>query len=137
MQIKFLIIVATLVLSSCSAEWHLQRAIKKGVEIKKDTISVIDTVVTKEIFHDTTVVSKLNDTLFFEKEKWHVKIVRINDTLHVQGGCKSDTIIVERKIPADRIVNRIEYGKGIQNILKWLVILASMLIGGWIVFKKL
>lgn len=124
-------------ISSCSAEWHLKRAINKGIEVKKDTISLHDTVITKEVFHDTTVVTKPNDTLIFYKDQWHVKIVRINDTLQVNGGCKNDTLIVERKIPVDRIVNKIDYWSGIIVFLKWLVVLAAMLIGGWVVFKKL
>lgn len=132
-----LIIAALFLLTSCSADWHLKRAIKKGISLQKDTISVVDTVLTKEVYHDTTVVTKPNDTLFFTKDKWHVKIVRINDTLHVQGGCKTDTLIVERKIPIDRIVNKIDYWSGIVVFMKWLVVLAAMLVGGWVVFKKL
>lgn len=129
--------IALFLLTSCSAEWHLKRAIKKGIEVKKDTISIHDTVITKEVYHDTTVVTKPNDTLYFTKDQWHVKIVRINDTLHVQGGCKSDTLYIERKIPVDRIVNKIDYWSGIIVFLKWLVVLAAMLVGGWVVFKKL
>lgn len=132
-----IIIAALFLLTSCSAEWHLKRAIKKGISLQKDTISVVDTVLTKEVYHDTTVVTKPNDTLYFTKDQWHVKIVRINDTLHVQGGCKTDTLIVERKIPIDRIVNKIDYWSGIVVFLKWLVVLAAMLVGGWVVFKKL
>jgi hypothetical protein len=131
------IIAALFLLTSCSADWHLKRAIKKGIALQKDTISVVDTVLTKEVYHDTTVVTKTNDTLTFHKDQWHVKIVRINDTLHVQGGCKTDTLIVERKIPIDRIVNKIDYWSGIVVFLKWLVVLAAMLVGGWVVFKKL
>jgi hypothetical protein len=134
---KILIIVATLILTSCSAEWHLKRAIKKGIELQKDSISVLDTVIINEVLHDTTVVTKTNDTITLYKDQWHVKIVRINDTLQVQGGCAGDTIYIEKKVPIDRVVNKIDYLGGISKLIKWLFLLVLSIIMCLVIFKKI
>jgi hypothetical protein len=135
--IKILIVVATSILTSCSAEWHLKKAIKKGIELQKDSISVLDTVIINEVFHDTTVVTKRNDTVFINKDQWHVKIVRINDTLQVQGGCSGDTIYIEKKVPIDRVINKVDYLSGINKLIKWLFLLVLSIIICFVIFKKL
>lgn len=43
---KILILTITILLTSCSAKWHLNRAIAKGVTFEKDSVSV--TVVKRE-----------------------------------------------------------------------------------------
>jgi hypothetical protein len=92
-------------------------------------------VVRESVYHDTTVVTKPNDTICFTKDQWHVKIVRINDTLRVQGGCVGDTVVITRNIPVDRIVYKKEFGEGFKNILKWVVVLAAFFLAFIILWK--
>lgn len=134
---RFLVISLVIFLSSCSAEWHLQQAIKKGIELSKDTLSLVDTIITKEVFHDTTVITKPNDTVVLYKDQWHVKIVRVNDTLAIEGGCTQDTLIIERIVPYERVVNKVDYWSGIKPLLRLLAIILALLIAGWVVFKKI
>lgn len=101
----FISLIGLLLLSSCSANWHLRRAIKKDPSILiKDTVTVRDTLVSETISTDTLIVSKPNDTITIEKERLRIKILRSFDTLRVEGTCIGDTIYFEKKITVEKIV---------------------------------
>lgn len=101
----FISLIGLLLLSSCSANWHLKRAIKKDPSILiKDTVTVRDTLVSETISTDTLIVSKPSDTITIEKDRLRIKILRSFDTLRVEGVCLGDTIYFEKKIPVEKIV---------------------------------
>lgn len=101
----FISLIGLLLLSSCSANWHLRRAIKKDPSILiKDTVTVRDTLVSETISTDTLIVSKPNDTITIEKDRLRIKILRSFDTLRVEGTCIGDTIYFEKKITVEKIV---------------------------------
>jgi predicted DNA binding protein len=56
------------------------------------TIVMHDTIYTDRVVSDTIVVSKPQDTIVMEKERLRVRVVRINDTLRIEGECAADTI---------------------------------------------
>jgi hypothetical protein len=90
----FTLLFATLILSGCSAEWHLTRAIKKNPELLKlRTMIVMDTVVTEPIVVRDTVTTSKVDTIEMVKDKFRLKIIRNYDTLIIDGGCDADTIV--------------------------------------------
>lgn len=83
-----------LTLSGCSAEWHLTKAIKLDPSITKNRIvNVTDTVVTERIVVKDSVITSQIDTIVITKDKFRVKIMRSYDTLRIDGGCDSDTIV--------------------------------------------
>lgn len=126
---KFIkIVIISLILTSCSAEWHLKQAIKKGIEVKKDTIRVTDTLVIDSVRVDTTVISKEIDTIFIQKDQWYVKIERVRDTLKISGGCKGDTIYIDKKIPIEKIVYKPTIGKFADKILKRLTLILLLIL---------
>jgi len=57
-----------------------------------ETVVIQDTIYTDRVVSDTIVVSKPQDTIVMEKERLRVKVVRINDTLRIEGECQADTI---------------------------------------------
>lgn len=88
------LLFVTLLLSGCSAEWHLSRAVKKNPDLIKPTMmTVTDTVVTEPIVVKDTVTLSQVDTVEIVKDRFRVKIVRSYDTLMIDGGCDADTII--------------------------------------------
>lgn len=94
-----------LLLTSCSAQYHLKRAIKKDpLILQKDTVTVIDTVVTAPVEIKDTVTLLEKDTLVITKEKLKLKIVRSFDTISVQAECASDTIINTIRVPYEKVV---------------------------------
>ena len=57
-----------------------------------ETIVMHDTIYTDRVVSDTIVVTKTQDTIVMEKERLRVRVVRINDTLRIEGECQADTI---------------------------------------------
>ena len=103
--LKLCLTVFFCLLVSCSAEWHLKHAVKKNpMIVKADTVRVSDTIYTKPISITDTFVTKQYDTIEIIKDKFHIQIVRRNDTIRVSGGCKSDTIVRTVEVPVQKIV---------------------------------
>ena len=122
-----LIIIA--LLSSCSATWHLNRAIKKDPTIMVgDTMVVMDTVVLPPVAITDTAITKQHDTIIVEKDRLKVKIVKKLDTLIIEGRCDSDTIIRTIEVPYEKIIY-VEKEKPLQIVRKWLLYLLSAIVG--------
>jgi len=95
----------TLLLSSCSATWHLKRAIKKDPTLlNTDTIAIVDTIVTPPVTLTDTVVTRTKDTVVIQKDKLKVQVVRSYDTIMVDAVCESDTIVQIVEVPVPSIV---------------------------------
>ena len=94
-----------LLLTSCSAQWHLKKAVQKDPMIlKKDTLVVQDTFVVPPVVLKDTVTLKQHDTITITKDRMRVKIVKVNDTLIIDAKCDSDTIVRTIEVPYDKIV---------------------------------
>jgi len=128
------IIFLLLVLTSCSAKWHIKKAIQKDPSILfRDTVTVVDTfeVITDKVSHDTIFkVSK--DTVILKKDKLTIKHYYHRDSVYLFGECESDTIIkpFEVKVPYEKVVykERIKWG--------WYAFLLFCGLIGWNVLKK-
>lgn len=121
---KLLIIIAASVLSSCSASWHLNRAIMKDptIMVPKE-ITIRDTFYTPEIILRDSFYTKEFDTIEVVKDKYWTKIVRVRDSIYVDGGCKSDTVYLEKKV----FVPKVEY-KERDNKRLWIFLLALVIL---------
>jgi len=127
---KWLVRLITIsLLSSCSASWHLNKAIKKDPTILEgDTLVVKDTVVVPPVVITDTVTTKLHDTIIVEKDRLKVKIVKKLDTLIIEGKCASDTIVKTIEVPYEKItyVQQKTFAQNIQQLVFYfaLVLLA-------------
>jgi len=103
---KWLVRLTLLVLlTSCSAQWHLKRAVRLDPFIlEKDTLVVTDTVVLPAVAITDTVTTKQHDTIIIEKERLKVKIIKRLDTLIIDAKCDSDTIIRTIEVPYEKII---------------------------------
>jgi hypothetical protein len=112
-----------LILVSCSPQKKLNRLIKKHPElIKVDTLHVHDTLITESVVKDTVLNwNTLHDTAFIYKDKLKIKIVRMNDSIFVQGECASDTIYRTIEVPFN-YVQPIQKDKS-NNSRFWIFIL--------------
>lgn len=94
--------VAILLFTSCSATWHLKRAIKKDPSLLKggDTVLVHDTqIVTKEkVLFDSFVTTEY-DTITLEDSFVYTQVIRKDNMIKVYTKCKSDTVRITTKIP--------------------------------------
>lgn len=94
-----------LCLTSCSAQWHLRNAVRKDPTIlEKDTLVVMDTVVSPPVAITDTVIMKQHDTITLVKDRLRVRIVKVNDTITIDAICDSDTIISIVEVPYEKIV---------------------------------
>jgi len=92
-------------LFSCSPQKRLERLVNRNPELRlPDTLIVRDTLITPIVQADTTLhIEQLYDTVVIEKERLQVKLLRIRDTLYVDGKCNPDTIYYEKQIPVEKI----------------------------------
>jgi len=98
-----LILLSSLI--SCSAQWHLKKAVQKDpLILVKDTLVVTDTVVSPPVAITDTVIMKQHDTITLVKDRLKVKIVKVNDTITIDAICDSDTIISIVEVPYEKIL---------------------------------
>ena len=94
--------IAILLFASCSANWHLNRAIKKDPSLLKggDTVLVHDTVITtkERVLYDSFVTT-CYDTLTVEDSFVYTQVIRKDNVIKVYTKCKSDTVRITTKIP--------------------------------------
>lgn len=90
---------------SCSAQWHLKKAVQKDpLVLEKDTMVVTNTVVSPPVVITDTVTLKQHDTITLVKDRLRVQLVKVNDTITIDAICDSDTIISVIEVPYEKIV---------------------------------
>ena len=98
-----LILLSSLI--SCSAQWHLKKAVQKDpLILVKDTLVVTDTVVSPPVAITDTVTLKQHDTITLVKDRLKVEIVKVNDTITINAECASDTIVTTIEVPYEKII---------------------------------
>ena len=99
-------LICLVALTSCSASFHLRRAIEKDPTIiQPEIVQVMDTVIITPLERvETTFVALPIDTITIEKERLRIKIRRIHDTLRVEGECRSDTIRITETIELPPVI---------------------------------
>ena len=109
-----------LTLSGCSAEWHLRKAVRKNPELlKSQTINVTDTIVLPGVALMDTVILKQVDTITLVKDRFRVKIMRSFDTLIIDGGCDSDTIVRTVQVVVPQLVRSESRMQKVQRFTFW------------------
>ena len=108
MQFRLFFIVLGLVLialASCSPQKQLAKLLEKYPELlQTETITVTDTVIVPEQHYDTAFIwNSIIDTFTVEKENLWLKIIRHTDTITVEGGARTDTIIQYKNVEVEKI----------------------------------
>jgi hypothetical protein len=83
-----------LLLTSCSANWHLQQATKKGARVTQDKWDTV--IVTKERQLFDTLILKEIDSVVVRKDNIQVSLIRKFDTIRLKAICLPDTIRVTK-----------------------------------------
>jgi len=131
--------LSVLLLTGCSAEWHLSKAVSKNPQLMKSlTMTVTDTVVTEPIaVRDTVTISQV-DTVEIVKDRFRVKIMRSYDTLIIDGGCDADTIVRTISVAVPQLVVGETRFQRVQRYTFWgLVLLLLIAIAVAIIRKNL
>lgn len=99
------LVVGSLMLHSCGAQWHLKRAIAKDPTLAQDTVVRIDTtIITQSVELRDTITIKEVDTIQIVKDGVVVDIQRYYDTLVVDVECPPDTITIYKEKKVQQVV---------------------------------
>jgi hypothetical protein len=137
MKCRYILPLLILILSGCSAEWHLSKAVKKNPSLLKERItSVTDTVVVEPIaVRDTVTLSKV-DTVEIAKDRFRVKIMRSYDTLIIDGGCDADTIVRTISVQVPQLVVGETKFQRIQRYTFWGLVSLLLIAIALIIIRK-
>jgi len=127
MIVRLAVLSLCVILTSCGANFHLNRAIAKDPTMLQKQVVRVDTMlITKEKILRDTIVSNKYDTINTIKNNVSLRIVRINDTIIVDAICPQDTIFFTKEIEVDKIV----YSKkrSLEVILLWVFIITLLLL---------
>ena len=122
-------------LTSCSAQWHLKKAVQKDpLILEKDTLVVTDTVVSPPVAITDTVTLKQHDTITVVKDRLKVQLVKVNDTVIIDAVCDSDTIVTIVEVPYEKVVY-VEKATLLDKF-KDLILAGGILLGCFIVIGR-
>ena len=132
MRISFIAII--LLLTGCSANWHMKRAIAKNPSIVDSSLVVKfdTTIITESVEYRDTFVTKSIDTIVINNGKSTTKIIRHHDTIRVDQIIRGDTIVINKEIRVPQVIYT-EAKK--PNYLLYLVILLIGLFGVYRLIK--
>ena len=124
-------ILILLILSSCSPIKRHSRLVRKYPFVHTtDSVKLIDTIrlTTNKVVSDTIVhESLLFDTVIVTKDNLTVKVVKIRDSVYINGEC--DTIfidkVIERKIPVKYYETKNEINL---SLLIWVISLGLIIL---------
>jgi hypothetical protein len=122
-----------LFMSSCSAQWHLDKAIKKDPSIIRErVVTIIDTLIVRDsiIQRDTFIMRKV-DTAIIETEKFKTIVYRHHDTFRIETKIKGDTIRITKQIT---LPPTIQYKR--QSIWPFIVAVVGLFLALWAMYNK-
>lgn len=123
---KFILIL--LIFSSCSAEYHIKKAISKNPSILIEQTIEVDTLIITDSFAFTdTFTIKTVDTLVIENERFKTVLIRSHDTMILSTIVKPDTVRFTKTITLPPTV---EYIK--KKIPIWVYVLLAIFGVGFI-----
>jgi hypothetical protein len=122
-----------ILLTGCSANWHLKRAISKdptiltqGVVIDRvtDTIEVITPELRVDTLHRFSTDTV---TTYVDRVRIRTKVDTLNRTVYVDVVCPGDTIYVPYEYEKTVIQPRVKHG------LDWWWLLVALIVGGFLI----
>lgn len=130
------VIILLVMLTGCSAEWHLKKAIKKCPEMAQISVYGIDTIVVRDsVTFTDTFVSKTIDTFTIEKEGVKTIVYRNHDVIRIKTIVKPDTIRIQKTIRVPQVYYE-ERFKIPQMVGIGLALLLALLFLILLIFRK-
>ena len=96
--------------------------------LEKDTVVVVDTLVTAPVTVRDTVTLSNRDTVTITKDKLTVRLVRLFDTIAIEAECASDTIVRTIEVPYEKVVY-VQQKTLKQKLQTWALYLVVAFIG--------
>lgn len=106
-------LMVILLLTGCSAKWHLNQAIKKNPAMAQISIYGIDTVFVRDsIFMTDTFTTTEVDTVTVTKDGVTTVVYRNHDVIRVKTVVKADTIRYTKTITLPPQIKFVEANRG-------------------------
>jgi len=139
----FYLIFISIFLSSCSAKWHYNKAVKKGLEIieKSQTITITTIDSIPVIKHDTIVFEHFytqKDTVIYYKDVYIPKTIReirienklIRDTIRIKE--KADVQLAKEETMQTKIEHKSSPFLRFLGRMWWIFIIGGVALGLYI-----
>ena len=118
-------LIILVMLTGCSAQWHLDKAVKKDPSIIKPSTHTIDTIIlTDSVTITDTFVTKTIDTITLEKDGVKTIVYRDHDIIRIKTVVKPDTIRIQKTIT----IPQVQYKERITTTQKVGVIIGFVLL---------
>jgi len=130
---KLKVVVILLMLTSCSASYHLKRAIAKDPTIVKSQPVIIDTTVIIPIKPSKgTFIIHRDTSLTFEQNGVKTLLKVVHDTFTIEVECPPDTIRIQKEI----LVPKVVYQEKLSNFDLVKLVIVSLIIISLIAFVR-
>lgn len=122
-------IILIFLLTGCSAEWHLNQAIKKNPAMAQISVYGIDTIFVRDsiTMTDTFTTTEV-DTVTVTKDGVTTVVYRNHDVIRVKTIVKADTIRYTKTITLPPQIKFVERKKGMEKYGPYLGILLLILL---------
>ena len=101
-----LFLIMMYLLQSCSAGWHLRKAISKDPNIlmQRDTVVETKVVVQEKTVTEKLIVNQIDTVVLMSPDGVQVRLERIYDTVMVDVICPAETVMVETIVELPPVV---------------------------------
>jgi hypothetical protein len=123
-------VVLMVLLSSCSAQWHLKQACKKDGAICQPKIFVLDTIIytdSVEIYEE--FYTEVHDTIIIDTGSIRVEIYRDHDIIRTYIKQRPDTIKITKTVSVPQVIMKENYWN------PWVILIALISILLWLIKK--
>jgi hypothetical protein len=123
-------VVLMVLLSSCSAQWHLKQACKKDSTICQPKIFVLDTIVytdSIEIYEE--FYTEVHDTIIIDTGSVRVEIYRDHDIIRTYIKQRPDTLRITKTISVPQVIMKEK------DWNPWVILIALISILLWLIKK--
>jgi len=136
--VLFLIMMLMALIQSCSAGWHLKKAISKdpNILIQRDTVVETEVVVEEKTVTEKLIVNQIDTVVLMSPDGVKVRLERIYDTVMVDVICPPETLMVETIVEMPPVVEYKE-SKSKNKYQEWGLALLGFFIVLMIVRKLL
>jgi hypothetical protein len=123
-------VVLMVLLSSCSAQWHLKQACKKDGAICKPQVIKLDTIIyTDSVEIYETFETEVHDTIIIDTGSVRVEIYRDHDIIRTYIKQRPDTIKITKTVNVPQVIMK-------ENDWNpWVILIALISILLWLIKK--
>jgi hypothetical protein len=134
--ILFIIMMLMAIVQSCSAGWHLRKAISKDPNIlmQRDTVVETEVVVQEKTVTEKLIVNQIDTVILTSPDGVQVRLERIYDTVMVDVICPPETLMVETIVELPPVVEYKESDSK-NKYQEWGMIALGIIIGLMLVRK--